>query len=208
MSGNPGGQGLVGRILGGIPREFFVETDVLAMPSDLGHQVGAAVLRDQDLLILSALLAGQQAMEVSSAELPARVREHAESLTDPVLIYNGQSDVENLLGLEFSDIGAVTLAGYEAFALYVGDTAFPGEVVVVDRAGIPGFSFEAKEKDPLTALHEVALSVGILELSDDAQDHPTVTIEYGQVVRWSDEPPAAIQVRVIRPDGSGDAAAQ
>lgn len=197
LSGPPDDQGLIGQILRGLPRDFFVESDVIASPSELGHQVAAAVLRNQDLGILTVLLAEHSQVELTSDGLQESIHQFAEPLTDPVLIYNGQSTIEEVLTVDFLEDGGVTLAGYPAFAMYVGDTAFPGDVILVDRDSVSDFDFLPEDKEDLTKLPEAQLAVGILEEPVE-QGIATLTIEYGQVGRWVRGNPSVTPIRVIQ----------
>lgn len=189
--------GLLGQVLRGLPRDFFVESDVIASPSSLGHQIAAAVLRGQDLGVLKVLLGQQEPTALASDGLPQSLHELAKPFVDPVLIYNGQSEVEEMLAVDFTEDGTLTLAGYGAFAMYIGDTDFPGDFVLVDREGMSNFDFAPEEKESLTPLPEAELAVGILETGEDDQGNPTLAIEYGQIGRWSRGTPNVVRIRVV-----------
>lgn len=176
---------LLGHELGGIPKQFFAETDSVAFTSDLGHQVGAAVLRGQDVAIVDVLLAGQDVAEVPSDGLRTRVDSLAKDYADPVIVYNGQSDVEELLGLDFRDNGDVTLAGHPAFALFVGASNLRADLLLADREQLHRVGFRPEPKDGLHPLDGVALAIGVWD-SQGEQATPTVMIEYGQIMGWSD----------------------
>ena len=197
VTGQPDEQGLLGRILQGLPKDYFVENDVIASPEDLGHTIGAAVLRGQDLGVLTVLLEGREPSELAIDGLLATIKQTTETFDDPVVVYNGQLEVEEALGVNFKGDGRVTLAGYEAFALYVGDNAFPGDFIVLDRRTVPEFDFLPEENDSLIPLPEVGLAVGIREDGPSEEGHPTVTIEYGQVGRWAQRAPNCLQVKII-----------
>lgn len=189
--------GLLGQILKGIPREFFVESDVIASPSHLGHQIGAAVLRGQDFGVLRVLLGDQKPTQVTSDVLLRDLRALAEALRDPVVVYNGQSEVEETLGIDFTASGTVTLAGYPAFAMYVSDLDFPCDVVLVDRENLSKFDFLPEDKESLTVLPDTGLAVGIAEAGEDDQGNPMLAIEYGQVARWSRGTPGVVPISVV-----------
>ncbi|WP_162598789.1 hypothetical protein [Nocardioides gilvus] len=198
LTGPPSDHGLLGHILHGIPKDYFVENDVIASPANLGHEIGAAVLRGQDIGVLRVLTMGQTPSEVAADELRETLDQVARTFIDPVIVYNGQPEVEEDLSLGFKEDGKATLAGYEAFALYVGDSAFPGDFLVIDRQTVPAFEFLPEENASLTKLPEAGLAVGIREDGQNAEGHPILTIEYGQLGQWELRPAQVFQVTILR----------
>lgn len=194
---NADDSGTMGQILSGLPREFFVDSDVLASPADLGHQVAAAALRGQDFGVLKVLLGNHDVIELTADDLAARVREMATSFKDPVVIYNGQEDIEELLDLDFTDDGRLRLAGYEAFALFVGGGLPSGDLALVDREVLPEFTFLPEDAEGLTPLPSAQLAVGVREQDSEGGEPGSLTIEYGQVAYWCHRDTRATTVKVV-----------
>lgn len=176
-------QKLLGEVLRGLPRDFFVNSDVLAFPSSIGHQLGARILRQQDMIIVGVLVRAGEELVAAESKVAEEMTRISASMQDPVVVYNGQSRIEQILGVEIDD-ESWCLGGFEAFPLYIGDDDYLRDLLVVDRSRLPDFAFVAEENEGLEILSEIRLSVGVLEDSE-SEDRHSLKIEYGQTISWN-----------------------
>ena len=124
---------------GGLPRILRrIRRDRLAL--NLGHQIGAAVLRGQDLGVLKVLLGTRNPRNSRPRDCP-RPPAIGRFIRGSRGDLQRATEVEEMLTIDFTEDGAPTLAGFHAFALYVTDKDFPGDFVLADREDMSKFAF-------------------------------------------------------------------
>lgn len=209
---------VVGRIFNGIPRTFFIESEVLAFSDTLGQQIGATILREQDVHVLGTLLNDEIVVEVASEVLREEVAKRASSFEDPVIVYNGQPNVEELLHLNFDAEDRVTVGGFPAYALYIGGSELLDGLLLIDRSTTPTFVFAPEPKPGMRPVPGTDVSVDVRAADpvpaaegtgqtgatqgQGDHDEPMMSIETGQVMRYTADTTSVVHIKVVDADGA------
>ncbi len=164
------------------PKDFFVETDVIALPQSLADGMVQALLRAEERWLLEKVV-GEPSIEATPAESIERatefVTDYWTSANEPLIVVFNSVIVHQRLEAHLAQSkpkGSVQL-------LYTEEESV--RVLGVDLVTSRRVLAEAEEKPGLERIADTTTSVGIFdEGGSDDRGQPVVRIESGEWLTW------------------------